>query len=367
MNNTILHLIERSARHAPDRPAILTPEATPLSYASLLHQVQTTARALQDCGVGPGDRVAVVLPNGPTMATCVMGVASAATCAPLNPACRAEEFDFYLGDLHAKALVLLAGARNPAREVAERRQIPVIELVSDAGSLAGRFTLSLPVPVAHASADHSPRLQGPDDVALVLHTSGTTSRPKLVSLTQANLVASADNIQAALQLTPEDRGLNVMPLFHIHGLVGALLSSIAAGGQVVCTPGFEAPAFIGWLTQFRPTWYTAVPTMHQAILARVRESEGGAPELALRFIRSSSGALTPGVMTELEQTFGVPVIESYGMTEAAHQMASNPLPPNNLKPGSVGRAAGPEIAVMGEDGRLLADGETGRSRSVART
>jgi acyl-CoA synthetase (AMP-forming)/AMP-acid ligase II len=193
----------------------------------------------------------------------------------------------------------------------------------------------------------------------VLHTSGTTSRPKIVPLAQRNICASAAHIATTLALEPADICLNIMPLFHIHGLMAAVLSSLAAGGSVVCTPGFNALKFFAWLDEAKPSWYTAVPTMHQTILARADRNQESIARAKLRLIRSSSASLPPQVMKALEDTFGAPVIESYGMTEAAHQMASNPLPPRARKPGSVGIAAGPEIAIMDEGGKLLARGETG--------
>jgi acyl-CoA synthetase (AMP-forming)/AMP-acid ligase II len=193
----------------------------------------------------------------------------------------------------------------------------------------------------------------PGDVALVLHTSGTTSRPKIVPLSHANIAASARHIGETLRLTPADRCLNIMPLFHIHGLIAAVLSSLAAGGSVVCTPGFNALKVFGWMDEAEPSWYTAVPTMHQAIAARAGRNSDSVARAKLRFVRSSSSSLPPQVMAELEGVFGCPVIESYGMTEAAHQMASSPLPPGIRKPGSVGLAAGPEMAIMAEDGTLL--------------
>jgi acyl-CoA synthetase (AMP-forming)/AMP-acid ligase II len=180
-----------------------------------------------------------------------------------------------------------------------------------------------------------------------------------VPLSHANLAASAAHIGATLGLTPADRCLNIMPLFHIHGLIGAVLSSLAAGASVFCTPGFNALRFFQWLSEAKPSWYTAVPTMHQAILPRAARNPEQLAEAKLRFIRSSSASLPAQVMAELEATFGCPVIESYGMTEAAHQMASNRLPPGLRKPGSVGASAGPDVAVMGPDGRLLKPGEIG--------
>ena len=193
----------------------------------------------------------------------------------------------------------------------------------------------------------------------MLHTSGTTSRPKIVPLSQANVCASARNIRTALAFTARDRGLNIMPLFHIHGLIAGILAPLSAGGRVCCTPGFNALKFFGWMSDARLTWYTAVPTMHQAILGRAARNAEIIAANPLRLIRSSSSSLPPQVMTALEEAFGAPVIEAYGMTEAAHQMASNPLPPRPHYPGCVGLAAGPEIAVVDHDGAPLATGETG--------
>jgi acyl-CoA synthetase (AMP-forming)/AMP-acid ligase II len=192
-----------------------------------------------------------------------------------------------------------------------------------------------------------------DDIALILHTSGTTSRPKIVPLSHRNVCCSAQNIQRTLGLTKEDRCLNVMPLFHIHGLMAATLSPVSVGASVFCTPGFNALKFFAWLDEARPSYYTAVPTMHQAILARASRNREVIDATPLRFIRSSSSALPPQVMEELEEVFGIPVVEAYAMTEAAHQMTCNPLPPCDRKAGTVGVAAGPEVSIMDEAGTHL--------------
>src|SRR5262245_48083962 len=264
------------------------------------------------------------------MASAFQASGAGAATAPLNPAYRADEFDFYLRDLEPKALVVQAGVESPAREAARALGIPIIELLPEPAA-AGSFRLDIGAGTA------APAFAGADDVALLLHTSGTTSRPKLVPLSQWNVLASAGHIGRTLALTPADRCLNIMPLFHIHGLIAAVLSSIAAGGSVFCTPGFNALKFFGWLEESQPTWYTAVPTMHQAILARSERNREALAQQNLRFIRSSSASLPAPVMKELESAFGCPVIESYGMTEASHQMTSNPLPPAARKPGSVGQ------------------------------
>jgi acyl-CoA synthetase (AMP-forming)/AMP-acid ligase II len=345
---TIAALLERGAAGTP---ALLAPDRPTLDYDRLRRLAARTTAHLNELGVGRGDRVAIVLPNGPEMAAAFVAIANAATTAPLNPAYREEEFDFYLGDLNAKALVLLAGDHSPAVAVARRRGVAVLRLVVPAGAAAGEFDLEAETRAARIA--ESPGDAEPGDVALVLHTSGTTSRPKIVPLTHANVCASAGHIVATLALTPADRCLNIMPLFHIHGLMAATLASFAAGGSLYATGGFNALRFFGWLDDARPTWYTAVPTMHQAILARAARNPGSVAAARLRFIRSSSASLPPQVMTELERLFGCPVIESYGMTEAAHQMASNPLPPAPRYPGSVGIAAGPLIAIMDGTDRLL--------------
>jgi acyl-CoA synthetase (AMP-forming)/AMP-acid ligase II len=338
-------------RGAADAPAITAPGRPALNYAALRDLARRTATSLNAVGIGRGDRVAIVLANGPEMASAFVACACAATTAPLNPSYLDNEFDFYLGDLNAKALVMLLGCQTPARAVAVRRGIPVIELVPREGGAAGDFDLAPPPGLAGIPAHRG--LAGAQDEALVLHTSGTTSRPKIVPLRHENVSASAENIARTLALTPDDVCLNIMPLFHIHGLIAAVLASLAAGGSVCCTPGFAAFKFFGWFEAARPTWFTAVPTMHQTLLSVAARSKEIIAGGRLRFIRSSSASLPPQVMTALEATFGVPVIEAYGMTEAAHQMASNPLPPAPRYPGSVGIAAGPDIAIMDEAGSLL--------------
>jgi acyl-CoA synthetase (AMP-forming)/AMP-acid ligase II len=317
--------------------------------------MEETQAHLNGLGIGRNDRVGIVLPNGPEMAAAFVTIGGCATTAPLNPAYRADEFEFYLNDLSARALVVQSGEETPARDVAGKLDIPIIELTPRPDGPAGAFDLSSP----EIAGDCTSGPAEPDDIALVLHTSGTTSRPKIVPLSHRNVCTSARNIGDVLALTARDRCLNVMPLFHIHGLIAAVLSSLAAGGSVWCSPGFNALRFFAWLEEAKPTWYTAVPTMHQAIVARAARNPEAAASAGLRLIRSSSSSLPPQVMAEVEKVFGCPVIESYGMTEAAHQMASNPLPPAARKPGSVGVAAGPEVTVLDTQNRPVPTGDTG--------
>ncbi len=348
-------IIELMAAGRDDEPAIGAPDREMLSHGGLREQIGQTAQELNKLGIGRGDRVAIVLPNGPEMAASFIALAATVATAPLNPAYRAEELDFYLGDIDPQAILVGEDEQGPAVEVAKRLGIGVLRLIPLKDAPAGRFRIegsAIGQPVQPGFAQH-------DDIALLLHTSGTTSRPKLVPLSHGNLAASAANIGATLDLKPSDVCLNIMPLFHIHGLIAAVLSSLAAGGSVICSPGFNALRVFQWLGDFKPTWYTAVPTMHQAILSRAPRNPDVVQASNLRFIRSSSASLPAQVMAELESTFSCPVIESYGMTEAAHQMTSNQLPPNLRKPGSVGAAAGPEVAIMSPDGLLMQTGHGG--------
>lgn len=338
----------------PDAVAVTAPGRASLSYAGLYRQVQVVLRTLSDMGLGREDRVAIVLPSGPEMAVTCFAVAAGAVSAPLNHAYRAGEFDFYLSDLKARAVITCSGTDSPAREVARVRDIPVIELTPVEGAEAGVFRLT----GDRCAGRPCGRVAQPDDLALVIHTSGTTSRPKIVPLTHANLCISARNTVNALSLGETDRCLNLAALFHLHGLM-VTLASLLAGGSVACPPRFDATKFFAWLEELRPTWYTAVPTVHQAILARVPLHRETIARCQLRVIRSSSSALPPRVRAELEQVFGAPVAESYGMTEAAMQITSNPLPPRERKVGSVGVAAGPELAIIDERGNKLPSGQVG--------
>jgi acyl-CoA synthetase (AMP-forming)/AMP-acid ligase II len=353
MSDTLIDLLARANAAAA---ALEAPGRTPLTHGALRVLIGRTVCALNALGIGRGDRVAIVLPNGPEMASCFIACASGVASAPLNPAYRADEFEFYLQDLNARALIVERGSASPAVEVARRLGVRIVELVVPEGAPAGDFVLDTGAGTAAAAA---PVYAVPQDVSMLLHTSGTTSRPKIVPLSQANLVASAQNIARTLAFTAADRGLNIMPLFHIHGLIAGVLAPLAAGSSVFCTPGFNALKFFGWMDEARPTWYTAVPTMHQAIVGRASKNTDIIARHPLRFIRSSSSSMPPQVIAELEAVFGAPLVEAYGMTEATHQMASNPLPPRVRKPGTVGVAAGPEVAIMGEDGALVGAGVVG--------
>lgn len=354
-SQTLYQLLHGRAVCTPDAAAILSTDGQAISYGSLLECIDSLLADLNRCAIGRDDRVVVVMRNGPEMALALLAVSAVAISCPLNPGLREREFDFYLSDLSPRALVVEQGDKNPVILSARKLGISIVELTSTATNF-GRLAFS--APETDAASGYRP-LPGTADSALLLYTSGTTSRPKLVPLSHLNLLSSARHVALSAGLRSQDRCLNVMPLFHIHGLAGALLSSLWAGASVVCAPGFEAERSYSWFRVTQPTWYTAVPAVHQALLSCIEAEPDFTTGHRLRLIRSSSAALPAHVFRKLEAIFDVPVIEAYGMTEAAHQITSNPLPPGRRKAGSVGTGAGPEVSIMDEAGRFLPAGATG--------
>ncbi|MBM4068778.1 MAG: AMP-binding protein [Planctomycetes bacterium] len=334
--------------------AVILPECgSRTTYSALLDQVESLAARLRQTGLQPGDAVAIVLANGLENLVSFLAVTRARlVAAPLNQAYKADEFRFYLEDAGTRAVIAPAEA-HPIHDVAAALGLPLWKADRD-----GKGAVRLQGEKLPASTGKSPDAPQVDDVALFLHTSGTTSRPKGVPLTHGNLMTSIQNIASHYQLTAADISLVVMPLFHVHGLIGATLSSLWAGSTLVIPPRFSAGQFWPAVKQQRVTWYSAVPTIHQVLLSRADADE--APRQAgFRFIRSCSSALAPATMQQVEDRFGAPTLEAYAMTEAAHQMTSNPLPPGIRKPGSVGRGTNVDVAIMDEAGNLLPVGAQG--------
>ncbi len=353
---TIADVVAGHATQSPDAVAISTIDGMTLTWRQLASLLAAAAEDWRRLGIAATDVVATststVVPATPAV---FLTVAAASGCIPLNSGYRVRECVEHMKRESTRALVVFGAEESDAVEAARSLGLRIIRL-SPGAIMSGRWVAqteggAMPPPEAHRPVAAS-------DVALVLHTSGTTALPKVVPLTQENLVASARQIAATLKLMPGDRCLNLMPLFHIHGLVGALLSSVVAGATFVTTPALEPAAFGRWLVESEATWYTAVPTMHQVIVAALRATKLPQP-LKLRFVRSSSAPLPPPLAAELDALFGVPVLQAYGMTEASHQIACNRLPPHRTKPGSVGLPTGTEIRIVGEGGRLLSRGERG--------
>ncbi len=334
-----------------DQIAITSESSSPLKFGGLKSLIERVSKQLSGNGINNKDRAAIVLPNGPCMATSFLAISSYMSAAPLNPNYKSEEFEFYLEDLKPKIVIVEKNSQNPVVEIANKLKIPVCEIKSDGNTFSGDFNLF------EKSGDYV--LPDEDHEALVLHTSGTTSRPKIVPLTNKNIFSSADNISKSLNLTDKDHCLNIMPLFHIHGLIAVLAASMKAGASVCASSGFNALKFLDYAKREKITWYSGVPTMHQAILMRADKNLETAKQLNLRFLRSSSASLPPAVFEKLNEVFNCPVIEAYGMTEATHQMTSNPLPPKSQKPGFVGIPAGPEVCIMDINNKILNQGEEG--------
>ena len=270
-------LLAHYGRISPDHPAILAPGSASLTYGALWARTNEIVRELRDFGIGRSDRVAVVLPGGADAAVATIAVAAGAVCVPLHPGFAADEWRRYFGDLRVAALLTRADVDSASRGVAYSLGIPVIDLSPRSRRGARRIQPCLP---GGATAVVGELATGADD-AFMLLTSGTTSRPKLVPLSQASVCLSAYNVGAALALEAQDRLLNVLPLFHGHGLISGLLAALAAGSSVVCPPAFDAAAFFGWLTKFRPTWYTAVPPIHRALISAARRRKRDAPAVIL--------------------------------------------------------------------------------------
>jgi len=343
--NTLLDVLHFADAHT----AVIVPElGIRVTYDSLRKQVLAMADALASAGIRRGDRVAIALPNGLPMIVSFLAATIAGTAAPLNPTHPYEEFLFFLGDIDARVLICPPVGAEYARSAAADRKIPVLSVeMNDLGI----------VHIVNAPKGASANPPTADDIALILHTSGSTGRPKRVPLRHFNLAVSSANIANTYTLSEDDVSLCIMPLFHIHGLIGSIMATLLSGGTVVIPTKFNALAFWRMVREHRVSWFSGVPTMHQLLLARTREKPADAA--SLRFIRSCSAPLSPELIHKIEGLFGVPFVEAYGMTEAAHQMTSNPLPPRNRKAGSVGVGTGIRISILDVQGNHLATNQRG--------
>ena len=338
--------------HPSNKDSIIIPGSEAISYGEFSDEIERIAGLLAGNGLERGKAVSIVLGNDLEFMVTFLAVTRAgAIAAPLNSAYTVDEFKFFMEDADAQ-LIIVSEDSDAAIQAAEGLKIPVATI---SGNRIGQLKLSQKGTVLSHNIDVAP--PAPEDIALFLHTSGTTSRPKGVPLTHGNLMASLSNIVGTYDLSGDDTALVVMPLFHVHGLIGVALSSLRSGGTIVIPPRFSASTFWKDQQDTRATWYSAVPTIHQILLMRAEDDK--APDKSFRFIRSCSAALAPTVFSDLEARFGAPVLEAYGMTEASHQMSSNPLPPGSRNPGTVGIGTGVEIGIMGDNGNLATIGDRG--------
>ena len=341
------------ARGDPASPALIVPDSGEvLTYAQTAARIETLAQRLAGLGVRRGDRVALSLPNGPEVVLLLLAItALGAAAAPLNPAYTETEFGFFLTDI-APRLMLVPASGAAAASAAASDTATTLAAVQAAGDGPPELLAAGQAAVPQRSFEQG----GPDDVAVVLHTSGTTSRPKQVPLRQRNLMAATATIASHYQLGSADVSFCVMPLFHIHGLVASAFSALRAGGSVIVPRRFTPHRFWPQARDHAATWLSAGPTLHQMILDRA--DEAGPPD-TLRFVRSCSSALSPALLERAEREYLAPMLEAYGMTEASHQMSSNPLPPAERIAGSVGVPTGTQIAIVDNAGTFLPDGSPG--------
>ncbi|MEH2083466.1 MAG: acyl--CoA ligase [Nostoc sp.] len=338
-----------------NHPALVTPDGRSLTYKQLRENVIELVSQLNSFGLKQGERIAIAMTNGSPMAITFLAAALCGTAAPLNPKYKQEEFAFYYQDTQAKALIML----SEGPEAAIANVTPNMMLINVKVNTDGTLSFELIKIGLEPAESANPLAPNADDTAMILHTSGTTSRPKRVPIRHRNLIASAGNLISAYSLTAADTTLCLMPLFHVHGLVGCLLATLASGGTLVCPNGFNALEFWKLVDTYKPTWYSAAPTMHQTILARASRNPEIVKANRFRFIRSSSASLPPIIIEQLEATLNAPVVESYSMTEASHLMTTNPLPPKVRKLGTVGYGFGVEVGIMDSEGNLLSKGSLG--------
>jgi acyl-CoA synthetase (AMP-forming)/AMP-acid ligase II len=335
------------------RPALVVPDDGQIvTYGQLAERVERLAGCLAAAGVRRGDRVAFTLPNGPDVVQILLAITVlGAAAAPLNPAYTQSEYVFYLTDIAPRLLLMPASMPEAAVGAARSCSVTVLTVQAGADGPPALFVAEKELqPVAGFVRGE------PGDAGVVLHTSGTTSQPKQVPLAQRNLMASTRTIAAHYSLGPTDVSFCVMPLFHVHGLVASTFAALAGGGSVIVPRRFTPRGFWPQAREHGATWLSAGPTLHQMILDRADEA---GPPATLRFARSCSSALSPALLERAERGYGVPMLEAYGMTEASHQMASNPLPPGARVPGSVGVATGTDIGIADKGGNLLAQGSPG--------
>ncbi len=351
---TIGDIVHRHAAASPESPALVAEGLPSLSYGALAALIDRFQHVLNGMGLGRQDRVAIIHPSNAAMASIVMGVWNCATAAPMNPDFTVGEFTIHMRDLGVKAVVVAADAETPARTAARHLGLPVIEIEALAGRAAGIVDIRSGPPGKCAR----PGPAQPLDLALVLTTSGTTSRSKIVPVRHRQLSTMSDYVSQLFELTPEDRCLNLMPLFHGHGLYSSLAGTLYSGGSLINLPNFSSDAFFRMLVTLQPTWYSGSYTFHHTICAQAANFKTEIEQSHLRFSRTASGHLDSEIADELEAVLGVPVIQTYSMTETG-RISGNPQPPKMRKRGTVGISAGGEIAVIDPDGKRQPIGQRG--------
>lgn len=351
---TMYEIVQGWSCQTPDAPALVAKDCLPLTYGALLELMNQFQQSVNDHGFGRNDRIAIVHPGGAEMAATIVGIWSCAAAVPLNPAYTVGEFAIYFRDLQVSVVLVDATMDSPARAAAKQLGLPVLEIVHKDKRVAGMVKLQ-------KGTEGNVRLEGRaqlDDLATVLVTSGTTSHSKIVPLSHRNLWWKYLNSVQCLELTSEDRCLNLMPLFHGHGINSGFGIILWSGGSMIMLEQFDIDTFADYIQELEPTWYTGAFTFHHQILANAARLKPVLETSRVRFARSASGPLRAEVWQEIERKLPIPVLQAYSCTEVGN-IACNPRPPRKRKPGSVGLPVSDGVAVMDPDGHILPAGQRG--------
>ena len=348
--------IRRRAELQPDQAAIVATGFQPLSYRELQCLIDEVRAALRLAGLGRSARIAIAIPNGPHAALAIVAVACSAVSIPLNPRQTLREIEIGLAALRPDAVLLFRGADSVARRAAEERGIAIIEVIQSKEDSLGFETVEPPISTA-ATPDESDE-PDPNAPAFILQTSGTASEPKLIPFSHRNMLAAAARVQAWFNLSPQDRCLSVSPVFYSHGLKVTVFTPLLSGGTVAFPTDASKFDYAEWFTFLKPTWYSAGPTLHRLIFDRTNFRADARTGHSLRFVLSGGAPLPRNVLEGLQDTFGVPVVEHYGSSEAA-QISANLPPPGPSKPGTCGVPPPGTIAIVGDDGHRLPAGKLG--------
>lgn len=351
---TLRAALTRIAQASPDRAAVLSTRFAPLDHRGLQQMIERTHRQLRLAGFGRDARIGVLLPEAPQAAVAIIAIACSAVAVPLDPRLGPAELDQFLQQLPLDALLIGSDGDQQGRAAAERHGLM---LISAEAAEDGSPALRLAMPVAAQPAPDE--LPEPDAPAFILRSSGTTALPKLIPFTHRNMLTAARKWQRWFGLGAGDRCLCVSAPYYSHGLKVTILSPLLTGGSVAFPLSPAVVDLHEWFVSLRPSWYSAGPALHLAILEAARAHPEGLSAQRLRFASSGGAPLGQEIIDSFERTLGFPLLEHYGSSEAA-QIAANT--PNARKAGTVGRPWPETLSIVDEDGNPLAAGERGEIR-----
>ena len=346
---TVRELIAAAGDAWGESPVLLAPGTDRvLSYRSLAENTDRAAATLSAWGLGPAHRVATLLPAGATAVGTMCAVMAQCTYTPLNPRSSHAEAVASLAGVKADCIIVPRGVTNAGRSAAESLGLPVIEVHAPPDAAPGLIELT-----SSSGFEASPRDASGTLLAYVLQTSGTTSRPKFVPMSQAAFLSAMSHNANILKVTIADRGLHVIAPAHVIGIT-TVLYSFMGGAQIVCCPGLVSADFFQWVRDFEPTWLTATPALHHSIVAAAKGDMGFIARKPPRFIRSGAAPMPPTLLAAIESLWHAPLIEAYGMSECP-LITSNGWNPTERKAGSVGLAnCGTEAAIVDDSGQMTA-------------